>query len=74
MGDRIRCRITLEVDGLPARAESVDRLARLQLDARGRGCELVLCGASDELRGLIELMGLSDVLPELSPRSTPPRC
>jgi ABC-type transporter Mla MlaB component len=45
-------------------AVTVDALARLQLAARRRGCQVRLCNASPELRRLTALMGLSDVLPE----------
>ena len=41
----------------------VDALARLQLGARRHGCRVRLRGASRELRELVELMGLTDVLP-----------
>ena len=40
----------------------VDSLARMQLGARRRGARLRLRGVSDELRGLLELVGLADVL------------
>jgi anti-anti-sigma regulatory factor len=45
----------------------VDSLARMHLGARRRGRRLVLRNVSDELRGLIELVGLADVL-GLEPR------
>jgi ABC-type transporter Mla MlaB component len=45
-------------------AVTVDALARLQLAARRRGCQIRLRGASRALRDLVELMGLADVLPE----------
>ena len=40
----------------------VDALARLQLDARRRGGRLRLRNVTDELRSLLELVGLADVL------------
>jgi hypothetical protein len=40
----------------------VDSLARMQLGARRRGTRLKLRDVSDELRGLLELVGLADVL------------
>jgi anti-anti-sigma regulatory factor len=40
----------------------LDVLARLQLAAKRRGCDLRVCDASEELCDLIELAGLSDVL------------
>lgn len=42
--------------------ETVDCLARLQLVMRRRGRQLCLSNADDQLRGLIELAGLSGVL------------
>ena len=44
-------------------AVAVDALARLQLAAKRFGHTLRLVHACDELRGVIDLMGLSDVLP-----------
>jgi hypothetical protein len=40
----------------------VDALVRLQLAARRRGWHMALRDASEELRGLLELLGLADVL------------
>lgn len=51
------CSRVVEVD-----AVVVDALARLQLAARRRGCEVRLRNASAELRDLVALMGLGDVL------------
>ena len=48
----------------------VDALARLQLVARRCGFELSVVNISDDLRGLIELAGLSTVL-ALEPRRQP---
>lgn len=45
-------------------AVTVDALARLQLLARQRGCRIRLRGAGPQLRDLLALMGLEDVLPE----------
>jgi len=42
----------------------VDALARLQLAAARRGCVVRLQNASDELREVVELMGLTSVLVE----------
>lgn len=53
-----------EVGGVEADAVGVDALARLRLEARRRGCQVRLRGASDELLRLLAFMGLSDVLPE----------
>lgn len=44
-------------------AVTVDALARLQLTARRSGGRVWLRDASAELHGLLELMGLGDVLP-----------
>jgi ABC-type transporter Mla MlaB component len=52
-----------DVRGVAPDAVTVDALARLQLAARGRGCRVLLRGASDELRELVAFMGLADVLP-----------
>ena len=40
----------------------VDELARLQLAARRLGCSIRVSDACDELRGLLELVGLDVVL------------
>ncbi len=45
----------------------VDALLRRQLEARRRGCTLQLRNVPDELRGLLELLGLDGVL-ALEPR------
>ncbi|HVM16988.1 MAG TPA: STAS domain-containing protein [Gaiellaceae bacterium] len=54
---------TCDVRGVDADAVAVDALARLQLAARRHGCRVHLRGASEELRSLVALMGLEDVLP-----------
>jgi ABC-type transporter Mla MlaB component len=43
-------------------AVSVDALARIRLIARERSCDVMLVGASTDLRNLIAFMGLQDVL------------
>jgi hypothetical protein len=48
---------------LDADCELVDALARLQLVLRRHGATLLLRSASFELRELIELCGLTEVLP-----------
>ncbi|MDQ6711630.1 MAG: STAS domain-containing protein [Candidatus Dormibacteraeota bacterium] len=53
-----------DVQGVSADAVTVDALARLQLAARRNQFQVRLRGASKELRGLLALMGLSDVLPD----------
>jgi ABC-type transporter Mla MlaB component len=56
-----RCELLLcEVDGVAADGVAVDALARLALSARRRRCEVRLCGASQELLELVELVGLLD--------------
>ena len=40
----------------------VDALARIQLTARRHACRVCLRGISEELRGLLDLVGLADVL------------
>ena len=51
-----------DVRGVPADAVTVDALAQLQLAARRRGCRIRLQNGTRELRELVELMGLSDVV------------
>lgn len=57
--DALRC----DVQGVGADAVVVDALARLQLAARRFGCRIELCNASPELRELVCLLGLENVLP-----------
>jgi ABC-type transporter Mla MlaB component len=62
------CELLLcEVGGSDADAVAVDALARLALAARRNRCEVRLRGASPELLGLVELIGLGEVLRELEP-------
>ena len=49
--------VSVDADGV-----AVDALARLQLGARRRGCVVRLRGASDELRELVQFVGLGEVL------------
>ena len=58
-GETIRC----EVAEVAADAAALEALARLALAARRRGCHVVLRGASEQLRALVALTGLADVLP-----------
>ena len=51
-----------EVGGIDPDAVTVDALARLQLAAKRRACQIRLRGASDELRALVAFMGLGDVI------------
>ena len=53
-----------DVHGVPADAVTADALARLQLAARRRGCQVRLRNASPELVRLLAFMGLGDVLPD----------
>jgi ABC-type transporter Mla MlaB component len=53
-----------EVDGVVPDAVTADALARLQLAARRRGCQVRLRGAPSELLDLLAFMGLRDVLPD----------
>ena len=52
-----------DVGGVEPDAVCVDALARLQLAAHRRGCRVRLENASDALLELVELMGLTHVLP-----------
>lgn len=78
MGPRAPEKLTLLVDvtDLVADVGTVDALARLALIARRHDCEIRLCHASQYLRELIDLAGLTEVLPSgpLTPRSKAPRC
>lgn len=51
-----------DVRGVPADAVTVDALARLQLAARRSGCEVRLQNTTRELRELVALMGLAEVV------------
>ncbi len=53
-----------DVSGIDPDAVTVDALARLQLAAQRRGCQVRLRHASTELIGLVAFMGLRDVLPD----------
>jgi len=53
-----------DVAGVEPDAVCVDALARLQLAARRRGCCVRLANASPALLELVDLMGLTHVLPE----------
>ncbi len=48
-----------------ADAVALDALARLQLEARRRGCQIRLQHVSAPLRALLTFMGFDDVLPEV---------
>ena len=53
-----------DVNGVAPDAVTADALARLQLAAGRRGCQVRLRGASRELLELLAFMGLRDVLPD----------
>jgi ABC-type transporter Mla MlaB component len=55
--------VLCDVHGVIADAVTVDALARLQLAAQRRSCQIRLCGASCDLLELLAFMGLRDVLP-----------
>lgn len=52
-----------DVTGGDPDAVTVDALARLQLAAKRHGCKVRLRHAPSELRELVYLMGLEDILP-----------
>jgi ABC-type transporter Mla MlaB component len=56
--------IVCDLKGAKPDAVTVDALARLHLAARRHGCQVKLRGISTELRELLELFGLADVLVE----------
>lgn len=56
--------VLCDVGGVEPDAVTVDALARLQLAAQRRGCEIRLRHASHALIELVEFMGLADVLPD----------
>jgi ABC-type transporter Mla MlaB component len=56
--------VLCDVRGVHPDAVTVDALARVQLAARRRGCQVRLEHASDDLRRLVAFMGLADVLVE----------
>jgi ABC-type transporter Mla MlaB component len=54
--------VECDVAGIGSDAVTVDALARLQLVAKKNDCTVVLLNAGSELRDLVELMGLTEVL------------
>jgi anti-anti-sigma regulatory factor len=52
----------VDVSALPSDVGTIDVLARLQLAARRRGGAVILRAASEDLKRLIELVGLTGVL------------
>lgn len=62
LADRPAGDVACDVTGVAADAVAVEALARLQLAARANEQRVVMSGASDPLRAVIELVGLSGVL------------
>jgi ABC-type transporter Mla MlaB component len=56
--------VVCDVRGVEPDAVTADALARLQLAAVRRGCQVRLRSASTDLLDLLAFMGLSDVLPD----------
>ena len=56
--------VVCDVRGIEPDAVTADALARLQLAAVRRGCQVRLRSASTDLLDLLAFMGLSDVLPD----------
>lgn len=56
--------VLCDVRSVEPDAVTVDALARLQLAARRKGCQVRLRGAPDPLRELVAFMGLTEVLPD----------
>ena len=55
--------VRLDVTNLPADAVAVEALATLRLAARRGGHDVALVGASPAMRAIVDLVGLSEVLP-----------
>jgi ABC-type transporter Mla MlaB component len=55
--------VDCDVSTVAADAVTVDALARLQAVARRNGCVVVLRNAGPDLLALVDLMGLTEVLP-----------
>jgi ABC-type transporter Mla MlaB component len=53
-----------ELDDVRADAVAADALARLQLAAQRRGCQVRLRDAPADVRALLDFMGLRDVVPD----------
>jgi ABC-type transporter Mla MlaB component len=56
--------VLCDVSGVRPDAVAVDALARLQLAAGRYGARISLIGAPQELRSLLRLVGLDEVLPD----------
>ena len=62
-GDGVQALICDVGGHIVADAVTVEALARLQLAARRRACQVSLRGASIDLLGLLSLAGLTDIVP-----------
>ncbi|HEY7829744.1 MAG TPA: hypothetical protein VIC06_04175 [Solirubrobacteraceae bacterium] len=62
MAEETRPIVLCDVAGVAADVVTVGALAQLALAAGRAGHQLCLCGASEELCALVELMGLAEVL------------
>jgi anti-anti-sigma regulatory factor len=62
MGEPHPRTVLVDVGALAPDGATVDAVARLHLEARRIGEEVVLCGASSDLRALLDLCGLTEVL------------
>ncbi|MGH2721757.1 MAG: hypothetical protein ACRDJO_09150 [Actinomycetota bacterium] len=60
--------VVCDVSGLAPDAVTIDALARVQLTVRQLGGEIRLRNACDDLRGMVDLMGLHEALPPCSGR------
>ena len=56
--------VLCDVCGVEPDAVTVDALCRLQLAARRHRCRIRLRNASEDLRRLVDFMGLTEVLPD----------
>jgi hypothetical protein len=54
--------LRVDVRAIAPDLAAVDAVLRLQLEARRVGEEVVLCGTSSDLRALLDLCGLTEVL------------
>ncbi|MDO8184736.1 STAS domain-containing protein [Conexibacter sp. JD483] len=62
VGEHAPARVLCDVAGVAPDAVAVDALARMQLAARRANCTVTLTGMEGELRALVALMGLTNVL------------
>jgi hypothetical protein len=57
-----RKEVPVDACALPADLATIDAVARLQLEARRVGQDVLLYGAARDLRALLDLCGLTEVL------------